>query len=285
MDPTQRNEDQRTRWNGQSGNAWVEAQQLLDQILQPFEDLLVAAARDLGARRVLDVGCGTGSTTVALAAAPATSHVLGVDISEPMIGAAQARAAERNSPATFLRADAQTEPFAAEFDLILSRFGVMFFNDPVRAFANLRRAATGALRFVAWRGHEENPFMTTAERAAAGLLPDIPARIPDAPGQFGLADGERTARILRESGWAEVTVTPIEVECTMPEEVLTWYFTTLGPLSALLPGVDEATRARVVDTVRAAFDPFVHGTEVRYTAACWFVGASAESRAGASHPG
>ncbi|MFC9898063.1 class I SAM-dependent methyltransferase [Nocardia sp. NPDC127579] len=275
MDATQRNEEQQARWNGQSGNAWVEAQEVLDQVLRPFEEILVAAAREVKPDRVLDIGCGTGGTTVAVAAALPSSRVVGLDISEPMIGAARARAAGQDSPATFLLADAQTHPFDSEYDLIMSRFGVMFFQDPVRAFTNLRSAARGELRCIVWRGYDENPFMTTAERAAAPLLAGIPARIPDAPGQFGLADGDRTAAILRTSGWAEVVVAPIEVECVLPEDKLVWYFTTLGPLAPLLPGVDDATRARVVDTVRAAFEPFVHGDEVRYTAACWEVRASA----------
>ncbi|GAB2668357.1 class I SAM-dependent methyltransferase [Nocardia goodfellowii] len=273
MDAKQRNEDQQSRWNGPAGNAWVEAQHVVDAVLRPFEEILVDTARALSPRQVLDVGCGTGGTTLAVAAALGSSQVLGVDISEPMIAAAQARAAQHDTRATFLRADAQTHSFEPNFDLIMSRFGVMFFENPVRAFTNLRRAATGELRCVVWRDVAENPFMTAAERAAAPLLPDLPARIPDAPGQFGLADGDRTARILRDSGWTDIAVDPIDVECVMPEEVLTWYFSTLGPVGMHLAGVDEATRARVVETVRPAFDPFVHGDEVRYTAACWMLSA------------
>ncbi|MFI9406951.1 class I SAM-dependent methyltransferase [Nocardia sp. NPDC052316] len=275
MDPTQRSEDQQARWNGQSGNAWVEAQHVVDEVLRPFEEILVDAARALSAQHVLDVGCGTGGTSIAVAAALESSQVVGVDISEPMITAARARAP--HPAVTFLRADAQTHPFEPSFELIMSRFGVMFFQDPVRAFTNLRRAATGAgaLRCIVWRSPEGNPFMTTAERAAAPLLPDLPARIPDAPGQFGLASKDRTAGILRDSGWTGVAIDPIDVECVMPEDVLTWYFSTLGPVGTLLSGVDETTRARVVDTVRPAFDPFVHGDQVRYTAACWMLSAHA----------
>ncbi|MEU8897330.1 class I SAM-dependent methyltransferase [Nocardia sp. NPDC048505] len=277
MDATQRNEDQRSRWNGQSGNAWVRAQHIVDEVLQPFEDILVDTARALGPRRVLDVGCGTGGTTLAVAGALGASEVVGLDVSEPMITAARERAAQHDAAATFVLADAQAHTFDTPFDLILSRFGVMFFDDPVRAFTNLRRAAApGAhLRFIAWRDLDENPFMTTAERAAAALLPQLPARIPDAPGQFGLADGDRTAAILRESGWRELTVDRLDVECSMPEEVLNWYFTTLGPVGLALQGADEATRDRVVEAVRPAFEPFVDGARVRYTAACWFVGATA----------
>ena len=145
--------------------------------------------------RVLDVGCGTGSTTLAVARRlGAKGRCIGIDISEPMIAAARARAEREGTPASFIRADAQTHAFEpASFDMIISRFGVMFFDDSVRAFANLRRAAkqTPSLRFIAWRSAAENPFMTTAERAAAPLLPNLPARRPDAPGQFAFADRDR----------------------------------------------------------------------------------------------
>lgn len=115
--------------------------------------------------------------------------------------------------------------------------------------------------------------MTTAERAAAPLLPSVPPRVPDAPGQFGFANAQRVRRILEESGWAEIDVQPIDVECTMPESELTRYATRFGPLGRVLDEADERTRDRVVKTVRAAFEPFVHGTEVRYDAACWMISA------------
>ncbi|MFI6846496.1 methyltransferase domain-containing protein [Kitasatospora sp. NBC_00085] len=272
-------EDQAARWNGPGGRAWVEAQSVLDAMLKPFEDLLLEAVSVGAGDRVLDVGCGTGGTTVAIAGpAGAQGRCVGVDISEPMVAAARARAERKGSQARFVCADAQEYAFEpAAFDVVVSRFGVMFFDDPVRAFANLRRAARdGAeLRFLCWRGLEENPFMTTAERAAAPLLPDLPPRRPDAPGQFALADPDRIRRVLAESGWDGIDLRPVDVVCTLPERELVPYFTRFGALGPVLPGVDERTRAQVVETVRAAFDPFVHGPEVRFTAACWLVGARA----------
>ena len=115
--------------------------------------------------------------------------------------------------------------------------------------------------------------MTTAERAAAPLLANIPPRVPDEPGQFGFANAQRVRRILEGSGWSEIDIQPIDVVCTFPEKELTRYATRFGVLGRALPEVDEGTRARVVDTVRAAFEPYVHGAEVRYDAACWMIGA------------
>ncbi|MFD3306758.1 class I SAM-dependent methyltransferase [Streptomyces sp. NPDC058694] len=289
MDATRRTEDeQAARWNGPAASAWVEAQPLVDGVLKPFEDLLVEAlATDqegpvLGdGGRVLDVGCGTGTTTLAVARRlGAAGHIVGVDISEPMLTAARARAEQADVPASFIHADAQEYAFEpATFDAVISRFGVMFFNDSVRAFANLRRAAKdgAVLRFIAWRGPAENPFMTTAERAAAPLLPNLPARRPDGPGQFAFADADRVRRILEEAGWTGIDIQPKDVTCTLPESELIRYFTRFGPVGQMLGEADEQTRAQVVETVRAAFDPFVEGPEVRFTAGCWVVGARASS--------
>ena len=289
MDMTQQQYQQQTEaeqaalWNGRAGRAWVDAQASLDAILQPFEDRLVDEVRAGSAQRVLDVGCGTGATTLAVARllASAKGQCVGVDISEPMIAAARERARRESSPAAFICADAQRHAFEpASFDMIVSRFGVMFFDSPVQAFENLRQAARGgaALRALAWRSPAENPFMTTAERAAAPLLPNLPARQPGAPGQFAFADRERVSSILEESGWTGVDIQRMDVECAMPEKDLNGYFTRLGPVGLMLQEEpDEHRRAQVIETVRTAFEPFVRGGEVRFTAACWMIGAHAPS--------
>ena len=273
-------DEQTARRRAPSGNAWVEQQEVLDAIYQPLEDRLVAAV-SADRREVLDVGCGTGGTTVAVARRlGATGRCVGIDISDQMLAAARARAERAGAPAGFIHADAQDHAFEpGSFDAIISRFGVMFFDDPVRAFANLRRAATddAELRFIAWRSAEENPFMTTAERAAAPLLPNLPARRPDGPGQFAFADPDRVQRILDESGWGNIDVSPLDTTCALPEPALVGYFTRLGPVGLALAEADEQTHAQVIETVRPAFAPYVQGTEVRFTAACWMVAARARA--------
>jgi SAM-dependent methyltransferase len=276
-------DEQTTLWNGPAARAWLEAQELLEELYKPIEELLAEAVSARAPRRVLDVGCGPGSTTFAVARRLGSKvECTGADISEPMIAAARARAERDHLPVRFICADVQEHAFEpASFDTIMSRFGVMFFNDPARAFANLRRAATtdGELRVITWRSPAENPFMTAAERAAAPLLPDLPPRVPDAPGQFSLADADRVSRILTDSGWADIDIEPSDVVCTFPEKELLRYVTRFGPVGRALDEADDRKRAEVAAAIRPAFDTYVHGPHVRFIAACWMVSARARASA------
>lgn len=255
-------DEQKTLWSGPAGSAWIDMQETLDRLFAPFVDMLVE-----GSGSVLDVGCGTGATTIA--AARHDARCVGIDISAPMLEVARARAATEGVAAHFILGDAQTYAFEP-FDRIISRFGVMFFADPIAAFANLRRAGR-ALRFVAWRRPEENPFMTAAERAASPLLPEIPPRRLDAPGQFAFAEERRVRGILEASGWNAIAIEPVDVPCTLAKDDLVRYVSQLGPVGRVLREADEASRKKVIEAVCPAFDPYVHGAEVCFTAACWLV--------------
>ncbi len=264
-------------WNGPSGQAWIDLQDSLDQAFLPFEELLADAVTAASATSVLDVGCGTGSTTLAVARRLGpTGRSVGIDLSDPMITFARSRAQRAGTPAEFISGDAQTHALPpATFDMIISRFGVMFFEDPVRAFANLRAATRnrGTLRLVVWRSAAENPFMTTAEGAAAALLPSLAARQPDGPGQFAFADPGRVQAILHDAGWAEIDIQKIDRTCTFPEKDLLPYLTRLGPVGRALQEADDRTRSAVVERLSAAFAPFVGQGQARFDAACWLVAA------------
>ncbi|MGY4474652.1 class I SAM-dependent methyltransferase [Bradyrhizobium sp. USDA 3364] len=281
---SQAEDEQAKLWNGAAGRAWVDTRDVLEGMFKPLEELLVQAVSDAAASRVLDIGCGTGATTFAAARVLGPEgHCTGIDISGPMIAAARACALRVGRSANFICADAQAHVFApASFDMIISRLGVMFFADPVQAFANLRRAARpGApVRLIVWRGAAENPFMTAAEQAAKPLLPDLPARRPDAPGQFGFADRTRVESILEASGWGAIAIEPIDLALRFPATELTRHVSRLGPVGVMLQGMEEPRRTQVIDTVRGAFARYIHGTEIRFTAACWMVAARAPAEAG-----
>jgi SAM-dependent methyltransferase len=274
------NRAQAALWNAAGGRTWVELQDMLDRLFRPLETLLVDAAVAAGGRRVLDVGCGAGSTTLAVARGLGPgSTCTGIDISGPLIAAASARAAAGGAAnVTFIEADAQTYSFSAgSFDTVISRMGVMFFDDPVAAFANLRRAARpGAqLAFLAWRSRGENPFMTAAERAVPTAIAELARSGDGGPGQFGFASAERVMGILEAGGWTAVEVSPVDVPCSLPAAELPIYATRMGPYGRVRGTLDEAPRVAADAAVLAAFDPFVAGDEVRFTSAFWSVTAIA----------
>lgn len=263
-------------WKGASGNAWVEMQDVLDAMLAPFTPLVLDRALRADTRHVLDVGCGAGATTIAAARRlGANGSCTGVDVSPPLIEAARRRAHDAApGNARFVLGDAQTHVFEPRsFDALVSRFGVMFFADPVAAFANLHRAVRpeGALAFVAWRSPRENPFMTEAARAAAPLLPVLAPPDPSAPGQWAFADPARVRGILEASGWRDVAIEPVDVPSSVAVADLDEYLARLGPVGVALRDVDDATRARVTAAVRTAFDRYVDGDVARSVAACWQV--------------
>lgn len=270
----QAKDDQFQYWNGGAGQAWVDMQPVLDRVLVPFSELLLTGVPE-STESVLDIGCGAGDTTFDIAKSlRVRGHVTGIDISRPLIDAAQRRAGQESLPTSFICADAATCPFERDsFDLLISRFGVMFFGDPVQAFTNLRRASkrNAEIRFTAWRDPADNPFMITGERAARPFLPAIPCRTPDAPGQFAFADKNRISSILAQSHWDHIDIQARDVECAFPEAELTRYFTNLGPLGRALEGVAGPRRDQIIATVRHAFDSFVVGDQVKFKGACWLV--------------
>ncbi|MEA3063668.1 MAG: hypothetical protein QOJ27_96 [Sphingomonadales bacterium] len=271
------NPDQSALWNDRTGRTWADLGDMLDRLLAPFIPLLLGEIGPVAGSRILDVGCGAGALT--LAAAAEGGQCLGVDISAILIEAARARADRRGvDTAEFVQADAQTHRFeAAGFDALISRFGVMFFADPVAAFRNLRSAMRpgGRLACLAWRAAAENEFMTAAERAAADILPQLPGRDENGPGQFGFADPGRVRAILKASGWQDPAIRPVDMICTLPERDLALYARRMGPVGNLLPTLDGAARAEVERRIDAAFRPWVEDGIARFTAACWMVTARA----------
>jgi len=172
----------------------------------------------------------------------------------------------------------QTHGFEpAEFNAVISRHGVMFFDDPTAAFANLRRTAKpgGQLAFVCWRSPRDNPFMAVAATAVVPLLPAFQAPAPDAPGQFALADARKVRGILAAAGWKHVDVTPLDAPTVVAEADLMTYVTRMGPVGVALREVDAATHATAVEALRRGFEPFVAAGEARFELACWVVTARA----------
>lgn len=267
-------------WNGRAGQTWAELQRLLDMELRPLGLEAQAALKPAAGERVLDIGCGSGETSLDLAAAVAPGGaVLGVDLSRPMLDIAERRAAAADLEVRFDVADAQASDFGGErFDAAFSRFGVMFFSDPAAAFANILKAlkSGGRLAFVCWRPASENPLMTAPFRAAEHLVPPAPPSDPLAPGPFAFADPERVRRILGEAGFGQVAIRPFDAKVGgwTPDEALV-VAQRVGPLGAMLRDNPEL-RPKVLDAVAGELQRHLGADgKVRMDAAVWIVTATA----------
>ena len=270
----QDNTDQANYWNDRAGNTWAELQDRLDTLLKPLSDAGLRAANAQHGERVLDVGCGCGDTSIALAARGAIVH--GVDISGPMIERARARSGE----VEFILADAANFAAAQPYDLIFSRFGVMFFSDPTDAFANLHNLlnAGGRLVFVCWQPPTENPWMSVTGRAVAPFLPVTqPPPDPRDPGPFAFADADYVRTILIESGFNNIQLDSFTATLqvgTNAEDALKLQ-TRVGPAARVMAELEDSARTEALDAARGALAAHQSASGVQLGAAIWIVSATA----------
>jgi SAM-dependent methyltransferase len=276
------NAEQVEYWNAEEAVHWVVEQDRYDGMLAPFGARLLDAAALQPGDRVLDVGCGTGQTTCGAGRRVPDGTALGIDISRSMVEAARRRAASEGlAHVTFEVADAQTHAFTPEsVDVALSRFGVMFFDDPVAAFANMRHALRdgGRFVFVCWQDLLANEWMAVPGMAAAQHvpLPDIGA--PGAPGPFAFGDAAYVGDILQRAGYRDVSLQPVH------EPILLGGGGSLDDAAEFLRGTGMARRLfadappdavdRAVDAVTAALAAYVTPDGVRLGSAVWLVTAT-----------
>jgi SAM-dependent methyltransferase len=280
--PSGVDESTRTDWNGPMARFWADHDDRFDALLAPHGEVLLAAAAAQPGEHVVDIGCGCGSTTVraAQAVAPSGGTAVGVDISQAMIEKARLRAAEAGAGnASFELADVETADLGrAAFDLAISRYGVMFFDDHAAAFANVRAAMRpgGRLAFVCWADRTRNEHFALSFDALAphlGLAPP-PAR-PSGP--FALADPGHVRTVLDRAGWADVEITevrePLRVGLDADDAVA---FEISDPeLAHDLASADPADAAQAVADLRAAFAARERPDGVWLAAAAWLVRAAA----------
>jgi SAM-dependent methyltransferase len=270
------NQKQHDYWNGEIATNWVARLAHFERGFTGINEALMAFARLESGMAVLDAGCGAGTTTEEIATAVAPGRVVGLDISKPLIEAARARS---SGATTFIEADASDYPFTPEFDLIFSRLGLMFFVDPVKSFANLRRALKpgGRLAFLCWCPQAEICYLWEPYQAARDLLPALDPTPDNEPGPFGLADRARTACLLQEAGWHDIRIaraTPSSLLGATPKEAAEQVM-NMGPLARLLRQADAALKAKVLERITPVLAQWATPAGVAPPAACWLVEAFA----------
>ncbi|WP_291207732.1 class I SAM-dependent methyltransferase [Hyphomonas sp.] len=266
-------------WNGAAGEKWVRDADRLDRMLQPFAEAVLAAAKPVAGERIIDIGCGAGA--LSFAASEAGALTTGVDVSEPLIAIARRRAEQRAPAAQFVVADASAWAPDTKADLVVSRFGVMFFADPAKAFASIRKGTKpgGRLAFACWRPLAENDWALMPIVAALPFLKEPPAPPPPGtPGPFAFGSRDFVSDVLAQAGWSAVRITPwdgtIELPGANPEDTAD-FMLEIGPLSRAIAeqGVDRAkVKDALVSQVRR-----LAGAEGRthLKAAVWIVEATA----------
>jgi SAM-dependent methyltransferase len=279
------NTAQAEQWNsGEDVAHWIANQARYDRMNKPFTALILDAAALRPGSHVLDVGCGCGGTTLAAAALIAPGQAVGVDLSAPMLARAQARAEAADlGNAVFERGDAQVHlPGHDRFDAVISRFGIMFFADPVAAFANIRSATrpAGRLVFVCWQPLAANQWLLVPRAALSEHVPP-PAALGsgDGPGMFAFADSDRVGQILAAAGWRDIEITsehvPILVGGGGSVEDAVGFLRTGSMARMMLAGADVGTVDRAIASLRAALAPYADAEGVHLDAAVWLVQATA----------
>lgn len=275
------NADQIAYWNGPGGQRWADRQETQDILLAPIAELLIDRAQIMSAERAIDIGCGSGALSIAVAEKVGPSgHVLGIDVSAPMLVRAR-QVAPQGFPIDFVLADATIYPFErASADLLISRFGVMFFAEPARSFGNLRNAlkSSGRLAFVCWREPRENPFFMTPLQAVYKHVAKLPPLGPEDPGPFAFASEQRVRRILSEAGFSDVRMErcnlALDPAVGRGLEAAVKSALDIGPAARALAEQPPEVVAAAAQSIREALAPHVRGQSVLLDASIWIVTAN-----------
>ena len=274
-DAAERHRKQIEAWNGPMGQQWAANQARSERNLEQITEALLRVARPQAGEQVLDIGCGCGGSSVAFGAAVGPGgYVLGADVSAPMIEVAKGLALPQTE---FVLADAASHPFApARFDLLISRFGVMFFGDPDAAFAHIRTAMKPGARvaFACWRPLAENPWVRVPMGAMRAVLPSPPPPSgPEEPGPFAFGDTARVTRILTHGGFAPPAFERFDFDMRFPAdpEKAAGLLVQIGPAGRLMREQPDDIRTAAMAAIAGSLAPYVKDDRIALPGSVWLV--------------
>lgn len=270
------NVEQAELWNGRLGKAWVNVEDYIDRMMAPLSTVALDAVNAKPSDRIIDIGCGCGTTSFSLGASGAA--VWGLDISTAMIE----RANEKDNAAgnvSFSVGDAASQQYTADHTVVFSRFGVMFFADPVKAFANIRSALVpgGRLVFICWQLPAANPWLSIAGAALQPFQPaDASPPDPQAPGPFRFAVPEDTQKVLSSAGFTNIAMQPVVKDLHLGNTIdeVMQFQSNVGPLSSLLETLDKSLHAAATAAVTDALAAKADSNGIKLEASTWLVTAT-----------
>jgi len=274
------NKNQRDFWSGKGGDIWVERQNAMDTMLSPLGEAALNKLNLNEGENVLDIGCGCGHTTLNIAKRISPDgQVTGLDISEPMLKRAKESANEMSiSNASFNCVDVQTDDMGEEvYSAAFSRFGVMFFEDPVAAFCNISKSLiTGAsLSFVCWQSPALNPWQSLFIEAVKKYV-DLPSPPPRSPSPFAFMESEYVSSILEESNFQNIMIEGHEAEVNMfsgrsLSDSVKDYISINPVVSGMLKDSTEQEKTEIINSAIEAFSPYYSAKGLMFPSATWLV--------------
>ena len=274
------NQDQKEFWNEKKGKIWISLEKNIEKMLGPLGDHAINTLKPKVGEKILDVGCGTGSTSLKLSKLVGKEGLItGIDISEPILGFAKKQAnVKRIKNIKFVLADAQNFQFSENnYDAVFSRFGIMFFEDPITAFKNIRKSLKdkGRLTFICWCSREENDWINLSSNIASQFLELPPKANPKDPGPFALEDHRYIEEILINSGWKNIVIKNHGEKIIVGETLdsSAEFLSRMGPMSVPFENANEQTKEKVISALKECYSKYLTPKGVEFHFSSWIVSA------------
>tara|TARA_B100001057_G_scaffold265168_1_gene265395 strand:- start:170 stop:1021 length:852 start_codon:yes stop_codon:yes gene_type:complete len=274
------NQEQKEFWNEKKGEIWVSLESKIDKMLGPLGDQAIKILKPKVGEKILDIGCGTGSTSQTLSKLVGESGIItGIDISKPILNFAQKQKENKKiKNINFIQADAQNHQFSdLNFDAVFSRFGIMFFEDPISAFKNIKKSLScnGRLTFVCWSKREDNDWINLSSNVARQFLELPPKANPKEPGPFAFEDYFYIEEILIKSGWKNIKIKEYKQNIVIGKtlDYAADFLSRMGPMSVPFENANEQTKEKVISALKECYSQYFTAKGVEFHFSSWIVSA------------